>query len=89
MPRLTLPQVLQRHLSCPPLDVAGGSVRAVLEAAFVVYPTLRGYLVEDDGSLRRHVAVFVDGRPVRDRRSLSDRVPATARVDVLQALSGG
>lgn len=89
MPRLTLPQVLQRHLACPPIEVAGGTVGAVLQAAFAVYPGLRGYLLEDDGSLRRHVTVFVDGRPLRDRRALSDRVATTARIDVLQALSGG
>jgi sulfur-carrier protein len=89
MPRVTFPQVLQRHVACAPIEVEGDTVHAVLAAAFAVYPQLRGYLLEDDGALRRHVAVFVDGRVVRDRQRLSDAVSVSARVDVLQALSGG
>ena len=52
-------------------------------------PALRGYLFNDQGRLRAHVAVFVDGRLIRDRRTLSDTLNATSRVYVAQALSGG
>lgn len=89
MPRVSFPQVLQRHVVCPPIDVIGSTVRDALDAAFVVYPTVRGYLFDDTGSLRPHVTVFVDGAVVRDRSTLRQRVPANARIDVLQALSGG
>ncbi|MEO6595052.1 MAG: MoaD/ThiS family protein [Planctomycetota bacterium] len=89
MPRVSFPQVLQRHVVCPPLDVDGHTVREALDAAFVVYPTVRGYLLDDTGALRQHVTVFVDGQIVRDRGKLAQRVHASARIDVLQALSGG
>lgn len=89
MPRVSFPQVLQRHVACPPIDVDGPTVRAALEAAFAVYPTVRGYLLDDAGELRQHVTVFVDGAVVRDRRTLRDKVAPAARIDVLQALSGG
>lgn len=89
MPRVSFPQVLQRHVACPPVDVAGRTVREALDAALAIYPTVRSYLFAETGELRQHVTVFVDGEVVRDRVSLAQRVAATARIDVLQALSGG
>jgi sulfur-carrier protein len=89
MVRVSFPQVLQRHVACPALDVDGATVREALDAAFAVYPTLRGYLLDEAGALRAHVTAFVDGDVVRDREHLAVRVLPTSRIDVLQALSGG
>ncbi len=89
MVRVSFPQVLQRHVRCPAVDVDGTTVREALEAAFAVYPTVRGYLLDEAGALRPHVTVFVDGEPVRERVRLGQRIGAAARLDVLQALSGG
>jgi hypothetical protein len=89
MPRVSFPQVLQRHVACPPIDVDARTVREALDAAFVVYPTVRGYLLDDAGSLRQHVTVFVDGAVVRDRKRLATAVQPASHVEVLQALSGG
>jgi sulfur carrier protein ThiS len=89
MVRVSFPQVLQRHVACPPVDVDAHTVREALEAAFTVYPTVRGYLFDDAGLLRQHVTVFVDGDVVHDRKTLAQKLRAEARVDVLQALSGG
>ncbi|MBL9078583.1 MAG: MoaD/ThiS family protein [Planctomycetes bacterium] len=89
MVRVSFPQVLQRHVACPPVDVEARTVREALEAAFAVYPRVRGYLFDDGGALRQHVTVFVDGDVVTNRTTLAQKVRAEARVDVLQALSGG
>ena len=89
MPLVSFPRVLQRHVECPPVDVEGRTVRAALDAAFAIYPTVRGYLLDDSGALRQHVTIFVDGAVVRDRSTLTQRVAADARIEVLQALSGG
>ncbi|WP_243286276.1 MoaD/ThiS family protein [Geothrix terrae] len=80
---------LQRHVACPPCAVAGGTVRESLEAAFILYPRLRGYVLDEHGALRFHMAVFVDGVPIADRRGLSDPVSTTSEIYVMQALSGG
>lgn len=71
-------------IEVPPSDV--GTLLRRLDAA---HPGLLGYLVEDDGSLRKHVNVFVDGELIHDRRTLSDAVPEGSEVHVIQALSGG
>ncbi len=89
VPRVTFTANLQRHLESPPSEVAGSTVREALEAVFARNPRLRGYLLDDQGALRRHVVVFVGGEPVIDRERLSDRVSKEAEISVLQALSGG
>ena len=50
---------------------------------------LRGYVLDDQGHLRRHVQVFVDAAMVADRAGLSDPVGDASEVFVMQALSGG
>jgi len=80
---------LQRHVRCPPAAVEGSTVAEALGKVFADNPLLRGYVLDDQGALRKHMLIFVDGRPVRDRRTLSDPLPAGAEIFVMQALSGG
>ncbi len=79
----------ERHLECPTRTAGGDSVRAVLDAVFAQNPRLRGYVLDDQGALRRHMMVFVDGQQIRDRDRLSDPVGPASEVYVMQALSGG
>lgn len=89
MPRVTFASALQRHVPQPPVTVDGRSVRDALEAVFRANPRLRGYVLDDQGELRPHVAVFVDGQSVADPEHLLDAIEADSRIDVIQALSGG
>jgi molybdopterin synthase sulfur carrier subunit len=89
MPLVRFTQNIQRHIACPPRDVAGTSLRAALEAYFASNPDARGYVLDDQGALRKHMAIFIDGEPVLDRKELADSVPPDGTVDIVQALSGG
>ena len=80
---------LERFLACPPASVDGETVAVIFQRLFDERPPLRSYILDDQDRLRRHVAVFLNGRPVADRVRLSDAVAPTDRIDVLQALSGG
>jgi molybdopterin synthase sulfur carrier subunit len=80
---------LKRHVECPTEAVAGSTVRAVLEVVFAQNPRLRGYVLDDQGALRKHMMVFVDGQQIDDRDHLSDSVREASEVYVMQALSGG
>jgi molybdopterin synthase sulfur carrier subunit len=80
---------IQRHVTCPRTEVAGETVRQVLEAVFEGNPRARGYVLDDQGAVRSHMVVFVDGSQVRDRQNLSDATGPNAEVYVAQALSGG
>ena len=80
---------IQRHIATPEREVGARTLGDALETVFAEQPRLRGYILDDQGALRRHLAVFVDGRPVRDRQHLSDALDEDSRVYVVQALSGG
>jgi hypothetical protein len=82
-------QNLQRHVACGEREVDGATVREVLDAYFAGNAQARGYVVDDQGALRHHMMIFVDGRPLADRRELSDAVRPDSTIHVLQALSGG
>lgn len=89
MATVVFTQNLKRHVECPTETVPGATVRAVLDAVFADNPRLRGYVLDDQGTLRHHMMVFVDGEPITDRRDLSDPVRDASEVYVMQALSGG
>lgn len=89
MARIVFTDNLQRHVACPPVDVTGDTLREVLDAALREHAGARGYVLDEQGAIRKHVAVFIDGVLARDRQTLTDAVPPTAVVYVMQALSGG
>jgi molybdopterin converting factor small subunit len=53
------------------------------------YPGIRNYILDEQGSLRRHVNIFIDGTLINDRTSLSDRFSENSEIYIIQALSGG
>ena len=89
MPQVTFTQNLQRHLDVPSCAVEGGTVREALEQVFRHNPMLRSYVLDDQGRLRKHVVIFVDGQVITDRTRLSDAVGSSSELLVMQALSGG
>jgi sulfur-carrier protein len=89
MPRVVFTRNLQRHIAAPPAEVPGATVREILEAVFSVNPGLRGYVLDDQGALRKHMIVFVNGAQAADRTWLSDAVAPADEIYVMQALSGG
>lgn len=89
MPTITFTPNLQRHVSCPPATVPGETVGQALEAVFQGNPKARGYVLDEQGAVRPHMVIFVDGRQVQDRRTLRDPVASNAEIYVAQALSGG
>lgn len=80
---------IQRHVQCPTREIAGATLRDVLESYFAENERARGYVLDDQGRLRKHMAIFIDGRQIRDRQGLTDPIADEATVDLVQALSGG
>ena len=64
---------------------AAEAIRAVNDIA----PGFSDYVLDERGTLRRHVSVFVGEEMIIDRETLSDPVPEGGTVFVFQALSGG
>lgn len=89
MARVSFTSNLRRHVDCPAEDVAGSTVREVLEGYFAAYPAVRSYVLDEQGHVRRHVAVFVGGTQLDDVTGQTDPVDADTEIVVMQALSGG
>jgi len=89
MPRVVFTSHLRRHVPCPELEVSARSVAEALDAVFAQAPQVRGYVLDDQGQLRKHVAVYVDGQRMADRARMRDPVGERSEIWVLQALSGG
>lgn len=89
MPTLVFTQQLRRFTETPEIESPATVLRGALEDAFAVNPRLRGYILDEQGHLRRNVAIFIDGRRVHDHVNLTDPLTAASSVHVLQALSGG
>jgi sulfur-carrier protein len=89
MAKVAFTENIQRHVACPPTEAAGSTVREVLDNVFATNPQARSYVLDDQGAVRRHMSVFVDGILIRDRIRLSDTVTDASNVYVFQALSGG
>jgi hypothetical protein len=69
---------------------AGGStLHEVLKEIEGSYPGLRSYVVDDQGGLRKHVNIFIDGKLIKDRSKLSDVFSPDSEIYIIQALSGG
>jgi hypothetical protein len=94
VPRIVLAAPLARWLPSAPRGeaafvVQGATVREALEDLWRQAPTLRGYVLDDQEALRHHVAAFVDGVVVREKRTLAVSVAPEAEIYLVQALSGG
>ena len=89
MATVTFTANLRRHLSTDPKPVDAATVYDALEQLFTDQPAMRSYLLDDQGAVRKHVTVFVDGEAIDDRDRQSDPLPPDAEVYIAQALSGG
>jgi len=89
MPTVRFTQNIQRHVVCPTREAPGSTLREVLDEYFRDSESARGYVLDEQGRIRQHMVVFIDGEMVRDRDHLSDAVKPDSVVDVIQSLSGG
>lgn len=90
MPTVHLTPHLKRFHDVPSqCDVEGKTVAEVVRALDARWPGLGFYVTDEQGRLRKHVAIWVDGRRLNDPEALSDAVGPGAKVTILQALSGG
>ena len=65
------------------------TLRSALDAALLAAPGLRNYVLDEQGAVRKHVAVFVNARMIRDRAALDISLQPDDKVMVIQALTGG
>ncbi len=89
MARVSFTQNIQRHVECPVSEAPGTTVREVLDAVFQENPRARHYVFDERGDERKHMVVFINCRPVGDRKGVSDAVSESSVFCLMQALSFG
>lgn len=89
MARVRFTSHLVRHRPAPTIEAAGATVAEVLAAGLAGDDLLRSYVLDEQGRLRKHVTIYLDGTVIADRLRLSDKVGPQSEIYVLQALSGG
>ena len=80
---------LARQTECPKLELPASPVAELFARYFEEWPQVRGYVLDDQGAVRKHIKVVVDGISLSDRQHLSDTLDSDSEVYVFQALSGG
>jgi len=92
MPTVEMTSHLYRYfpvLENRSITVPAGSVAEVLREVNAIAPGFTDYVLDEHGSLRRHVLLSIDDSIVLDRKTLSDHVPENGTLYIFQALSGG
>ena len=81
---------LERHVpGLESIEVTGSTVNEVLAEIEKHFPGVSGYVMEENGALRRHVNIFINDHAIEDTRHLSDAVAGDDELHIIQALSGG
>ena len=66
-------------------EVSGDDVQAVLRSLEDLYPSVTGWILDERGTVRRHINVFVNG----ERGGEETTVCAADRIEILPAITGG
>lgn len=69
--------------------VEGATLADVVTALDAAYPGIGGRVLDDAGSLRRFVNVYVDDEDVRFAEGLGTVTPDGSTVSVIPAVAGG
>jgi molybdopterin synthase sulfur carrier subunit len=85
MPYIEFTRALDRYLNVAAGTCEGKTVSEALAGVFDQNPRLRSYIVDELGTIRKHVKVYVDG----SEAGLQSVVKPESEIYVLQALSGG
>ncbi len=89
MVEVSFAKAFRRHVDCPTASVTAETLGSALDAYFDGHPAVRGYVVDDAGAVRKHVAIFHNDDLIVDRDTLTDPLADGDRLQIFQALSGG
>ncbi len=84
--RVLIPTSLRSYTRVARVEAAGTTLGEVLADLERRFPGLRFRMVDEQGRLRPHMRVFVDGQALHD---LALPLPPGCDVNIVQALSGG
>ncbi len=88
--RVRVPTILRTYTAGESEVTAEGSTLSdVLESLDASFPGIKGRIVDEQGSLRRFVNVYVGNDDVRFLDGLATPVAENAQISVIPAVAGG
>jgi sulfur-carrier protein len=84
--QVLIPTALRSYTHVSRVDAIGATLGDVLADLDRQFPGIRFRMLDEQGQLRPHMRVFVDGKAIRD---LAQPMQPTDDVSIVQALSGG
>ncbi|MEO1434899.1 MAG: MoaD/ThiS family protein [Bacteroidota bacterium] len=90
MPTVKFTRALKRfYPDLQDQELSEAGLPAVLDQLDAQFPGLKDYIVDEQGRLRKHVNIFIDGSLIKDRENLTDAFQPESEIYIMQALSGG
>jgi hypothetical protein len=90
MPKVRFTYALKRFFpDLKDVPVGGRSFHEIFTELDDHYPGISSYILDEQGNLRKHVNIFIDGKMISDRKTLSDSFTGNSEIYIMQALSGG
>lgn len=89
MARIACTPKLENIGPVEPVSCQGATVQELIDELADDYPRLKSYVLDDQGRVRKHIAIFIDGALQPRESVLACRVFDDNEVYIMQALSGG
>lgn len=81
-----IPSALRAYTESSQAQASGATLAAVLTDLDRQYPGIRFRMIDEQGGVRRHIRIFINGEQVED---LTQPLRVNDDVAIVQALSGG
>ncbi len=90
MAKINFTSALKRfYPTLGPIEVQANSISEILTLLEKKHVGITDFLIDEHGSLRQHINIFIGDKMLTDRDTLTDRVGECDEILIFQALSGG
>lgn len=92
MSKILIPEILAKHCDGKREFKTGTlptTVREQLDQLSVLYPVINERLLNKDGSVHRHINIYVNGEDIRFLDGLSTVVGGQDEISIIPAIAGG
>ena len=88
--KLRIPSPLRRFTNGESsIDINGRNVGDILQELFNAHPDIKDHLIEEDGSLRNFVNIFIEGEDIRQKGGMNAEVVDGSDVRIIPSIAGG
>ncbi len=85
-----IPTPLRRLMGGQPrVEAQGGNIAELIESLEVRFPGLKGQLCREDGQIKHHINVFVNGQEIRSLQGEETVLRDGDEVAFIPAMAGG